>query len=87
MNFAQNLRVLRKSREIKQVDLAECFQITQGAFSGWESGLYEPNFKTLCALADYFRVTTDQLLGRAPLPEAGSKKVKVRKLQRKGRCK
>lgn len=80
MSFAQSLKSLRIKKGITQKQFAEAFNISSGTIGNWESGTREPCLNILCALADYFGVTTDQLLGRAPLPKAPPRKVKVRKV-------
>lgn len=74
MNFAQNLKALRKRNRITQNGLASALKLTQQTIGKWEVEGAEPSIKTLCTLADYFHVTTDQLLGRAPLPDTNERK-------------
>lgn len=69
MNFAQVVKVLRKRKGVYQKQLAEILGLTQQTVAKWECNNAEPSIKTLCGLADFFDVTADQLLGRAPLPD------------------
>lgn len=62
--FAENLRRLRKDKNLTQIQLAEYFGYSHVAVVKWENGTREPDFATLIKLADYFEVTTDFLLGR-----------------------
>lgn len=80
MNFAQNLKVLRDQKHISQARLALQLKVVTQTVGSWEVDRTEPNFRTLCALADYFDVSTDQLLGRASLPETVPQKAKVHKV-------
>ena len=64
MNIGQNILELRKQRNIKQEELAAELGVTAAAVSKWENGYTLPDILMLCALADYFEVTTDELLGR-----------------------
>ncbi len=80
MDFAKNLRALRKRNGISQKWIAEKLGLAQQTVAKWECNGAEPSIRTLCALADYFNVTTDQLLGRTSLPEAKHLKVKVRRI-------
>lgn len=74
MNFAQNLKTLRKASGMAQYEIANLLgRAGRSTVCHYESGKEEPTIKSLCALADYFGVTTDQLLGRAPLPNAKMK--------------
>lgn len=62
----ENLKNLRKQRGITQRDLAKYLGVSISTFSGWETGVYEPDHAHLCKIADYFGVTVDELLGRSP---------------------
>lgn len=64
MNFGKTILELRKSNGITQEDLAAELGVTAAAVSKWEHGYTLPDILMLCALADYFEVTTDVLLGR-----------------------
>ena len=64
MNIGQKILELRKRKNIKQEELAAELGITAAAVSKWENGYTLPDILMLCALADYFGVTTDTLLGR-----------------------
>lgn len=63
MNFSENLRRLRKAKDIKQEALAEAMNVSRQTVSKWENGTAMPDFKKLNALAEYFGVTMDELLG------------------------
>ena len=64
MNIGRNIQELRKQKNIKQEELAAELGVTAAAVSKWENGYTLPDILMLCALADYFAVTTDELLGR-----------------------
>ena len=64
MNIGKQIYELRKQKGIKQEDLAAELGVTAAAVSKWENGYTLPDILMLCALADYFEVTTDELLGR-----------------------
>ena len=57
------LAELRKARGISQRQLAEDLHISQNSISQYELGKREPNQNTLLALANYFAVSVDYLLG------------------------
>lgn len=63
MNFSENLRRLRKAKDIKQEAFAEAMNVSRQTVSKWENGTAMPDFKKLNALAEYFGVTMDELLG------------------------
>ena len=64
MNIGRNILELRKQKNITQEELAAELGVTAAAVSKWENGYTLPDILMLCALADYFEVTTDTLLGR-----------------------
>ena len=63
MNFSENLSRLRKEKGIKQEALANDMKVSRQTVSKWENGTAMPDFKKLNALAEYFGVTMDELLG------------------------
>lgn len=64
MKLAENIVIFRKSRSLTQAQLAEALNMTSAAVSKWETGAAVPDLDTLIALADFFRVPMDDLLGR-----------------------
>lgn len=64
MNLAGNIANFRKERGLTQAQLAEELNMTPAAVSKWETGGAVPDLDTLIALADYFRLPMDDLLGR-----------------------
>lgn len=54
----------RKNLGLTQQQLADKLSVSFQAVSKWENGHSVPDVPMLCALADYFEVTTDELLGR-----------------------
>lgn len=66
MNLGKNILQLRRERNVTQEELASELGVTAAAVSKWENGYTLPDLLMLCALADYFQITTDTLLGRNP---------------------
>ena len=64
MNLGNSINTLRKQKNVTQEELAAELGVTAAAVSKWENGYTLPDILMLCALADYFEVTTDELLGR-----------------------
>lgn len=58
------LRELRIERKISQSELAKALNVSQSIIARWESDECEPTATNIIALANYFNVTTDYLLGR-----------------------
>ena len=65
MNLGSKILELRRQKNITQEELAAALGVTAAAVSKWENNYTLPDVLMLCALADYFTVTTDELLGRA----------------------
>ena len=57
------IRELRKEKKLSQKDLATQFHVAQNTISGWEKGIRDPDTDTVAALAAFFDVSTDYLLG------------------------
>lgn len=58
------LKSLRNSKKLSQKDFAQALKVSQQTVASWESGRTEPSNTALKAIADYFNVSTDYLLGR-----------------------
>ena len=67
--FSQNLKICRKRLHVSQEIVAVNCKISFSTYRRYETGDRGLSLSTLCAFADYFGVTLDQLAGRAPLPE------------------
>ena len=63
--FGSRLKLLRERRELSQEDLGRALTLHQSTISLYEKGEREPNQGTLQQIAEYFRVSTDYLLGHA----------------------
>lgn len=55
-------------RGISQLKLAMDLNMNQNSISRYEKGVWEADYKTLIALADYFQVSVDYLLERTNDP-------------------
>ena len=66
LNFAENLKKLRKDREITQEKLAETLGVTSQSISRWELNICYPDLELLPIIANYFGVTIDSLLSNDP---------------------
>ena len=63
--FGQRLKQLRGEKNLKQREMAEMLEMTLRNYQRMEHGEINIPTLTLCALADYFGVTTEYLLGRS----------------------
>ena len=62
--FADRVKYLRQSRELNQVQFAQKMGVTKQSVSNWENDNIMPSVDMLERIADYFKVSTDYLLGR-----------------------
>ncbi len=62
--FSETLKTLRKSRSLRQEDLAHELNLSRSQINNYENGFSEPDLTTLFRLASYFNVTLDVLTGR-----------------------
>ena len=60
---------LRKERNLTQKQLAEGVKLSEIAIQNYESGRRKPAYDALLALADFFDVSLDYLVGRSEVPE------------------
>ena len=71
MQLSENITRLRHAKGITQEELARALGVSNQAVSKWESGQNCPDIQLLPALADFFSVTTDELLGVEQKAPAG----------------
>lgn len=62
--FGQRLKALRNGREISQNELSKYIGVSKSSVNMYERDEREPGFETLEAIADFFNVNMDYLLGR-----------------------
>ena len=63
--FCEIIRELREDRDLKQADVAKVLGTSQQYYSKYETGKYEMPIHCVTALADFYGVSTDYLLGRS----------------------
>lgn len=63
------MKVERNRLGLRQSDVAAHLGIEVRSYQYYEAGRRRPDYEGLVALADYFDVTTDYLLGRADTPK------------------
>ena len=67
-DFYVHLRAIRKGHKATQKQVAIAVGVTERNYQDWEYGNTKPGFDTLIALADYFDVSLDYLVGRSDDP-------------------
>jgi len=63
MNFAQNLKTLRKRAGLSQREMAEQIGLKQYAIAKYETGLHEPTLHKAAEIARVLHTTLDALCG------------------------
>lgn len=66
--FAERLKSLRESRRIYQKEMAKLLSLSLRGYQCYESDESEPKLATLIAIADYYNVSIDYLVGRTDDP-------------------
>ena len=61
--FSRKLRYLLTVNELTQKEFADRIQFAPSTIGGYIRGVAEPDFDTLITIADFFKVSTDYLLG------------------------
>ena len=64
MELKDRLKELRKKRGLSQVALAERLGLSKSAIGAYETGDITPSVEALNAIADFFNVDLDYLLGK-----------------------
>lgn len=66
--FSVRLKELRINHNLKQKELGQITGISEAAISRFEAGNRTPSMDVALALADYFDVSLDYLVGRSDDP-------------------
>ena len=67
--FAERLKELRMKHKINQTVLADLLHVSQRQISYYENAQDIPSLPSLIAIADYFDVSLDYLVGRSNNPK------------------
>ena len=65
MTYQRRIRDLREDHDKTQTEIAEMLGTSQTMYARYERGANELPIRHLIALADYYGVTTDYILGRS----------------------
>jgi len=63
IKFSENLRRLRKEKDITQEELSTFIGVSSQAISKWERGEGYPDITFLPSIASFFNVSIDELFG------------------------
>ncbi len=67
--YYPRLKDLREDKDLVQKEIAAVLGIDQRVYSNYEIGKREIPVRLLCALADFYGVSTDYILGRTSNPK------------------
>lgn len=67
-SFSEHFAALRKKKGVSLAAVGDYLGVTDEAVRLLEKGKRSPSFEVLCALADYFDVSLDYLVGRSDDP-------------------
>lgn len=70
INFNARLKSIRKASNATQKQVAIAINTSEQNYQRYERGTQQPTLPTLVALADYFNVSIDYLVGRSDTPNA-----------------
>ena len=62
MSFAENLKQLRKDKQLSQEELAEILDVSRQAVSKWEQGIGYPEVEKLLMISNKLNISLDYLL-------------------------
>ncbi len=66
--FSENIKALRTSKKLTQGQLGKAIGASERGIQNYELDERKPNYEMLIALADYFDVSIDYLVGRTNNP-------------------
>lgn len=64
MNFAEHLLQLRTERNLTQPEIAAGVGMSLRGYQNYERGVREPKMSALIALADFYKLSLDELVCR-----------------------
>ena len=67
--LSKNLFTLRRQRKLSREAVSRVLEMSARSYERYEKDLRDPTAPVLVKLADFYGVTLDQLVGRAPLPD------------------
>jgi len=73
MRLGEKLAKLRNENGLTQKELSDLFLISRSTYAQYETNNRQPDYEMLTKLADYFKVTTDYLLGRENITIAANR--------------
>ena len=69
MNYNKRLKDLREDNDLLQEDIAKVLNTTKQSYSNYERGYRKLNIEDLIKLSQFYKVSTDYILGLTDNPE------------------
>ena len=70
MGFAENLKQLRKEKQLSQEELAEILDVRRQAVSKWEQGIGYPEVEKLLLISRQLNISLDSLMATEITPKS-----------------
>lgn len=67
--ISERIKSIRVSKGFTQKQVADAIGVTEVSLQRFEYGSSRPSLDTLIALADFYNVSLDYLVGRSDVPE------------------
>lgn len=64
MQIGKKLKELRNAEQLTQQQLAEILNISRVNYTRYETDVSRPDYETLVAIADFYKITLDEIFGR-----------------------
>ena len=64
LQLGKKLKEMRKAEGMTQEQLAEKLQINRVNYTRYETDVTRPDYETLIAIADFYNISLDEILGR-----------------------
>ncbi len=64
IKIGEKLKELRKSEGLTQSEMASILKVSRVNYTRYETDVSRPDYETLVALADYFKISLDELFNR-----------------------
>ena len=77
MSFAENLKQLRKEKQLSQEELAEILDVSRQAISKWEQGIGYPEVEKLLLLSSKLSISLDSLMATEITQNSNTEKQNV----------
>ena len=61
VSFTNNIKELRKSRKLRQEDLAEILGVTRQTIIAIENNKYDPTLELAMKISEFFEVTVNEI--------------------------